>query len=241
MTIVRSIKYNSSHKLISKILVDGGINLIIPYEDEIFEYKKTDGAKHKVIVVEFNYKQKIVKQAFYQCTNKYEGTWLPFDGVKADVDGDNEFYTFLDTDSIGDLPFGKEELKCVSYVLGGGMWKDPESDFSKSLGVEPRISYFDCLNTKVIEPYDSIYLNHYINYAITDNYGTTQQVKWIEGEHLKSAFSFSNKMDNSYQIEYTPRRIKGAKTRVDYAMLYAKINKSKIKIPRSSSSGCTIL
>ena len=71
---------------------------------------------------------------------------------------------------------------------------------------------------------------------------TTKQVKWIDGEHLMSAFSYSNKMDNSYQIEYTPRRIKGAKCRLDYSQLYAKINSSNvnIKIGRGVSN-CAIL
>ena len=240
MTILRSINYSSSNKKIAKVLIDDKINIIMPYDNEIFEYEKTDGDRHKVIVVEFKYKQKVVKQAFYQCIHKYNGTWLPFDGVKADVSNDNDFYTFLDTDAISDHPFGVEELKLVSYVLGGGVWKNPDSEFTKSLGVEPRISYFDGLNTKVIEPQDSIYLNHYINYAVTDNYINAKPVKWLDGEEFKSAFSHSNKMDNSHQIEYTPRRIKGAKTRSDYAEMYAKINSSNVDTIQPTSQ-CTIL
>lgn len=241
MTVVRSIKYDTQHKKIGKILIEDNINVIMPYDNEIFEYERVDGIINKVIVVEFRHKQKIVKQAFYQCKSKYEGTWLPFDGVKADVNDNNEFYTFLDTDMIHEPPFGMNDLMMVSYVLGGGVWKDPESEFTKALDVEPRISYFDGLNTKLIQPQDSIYLNHYINYAVTDNYSSGKPVKWLEGQELKSAFSFSNKMENSHQLEYTPKRIKGAKSRADYAEFYAKLNKAEVNISVRARSYCAIL
>lgn len=240
MTILRSINYSSMNKNVVKVLIDGKMNIILPYNNEIFEYRKTDGGSNKIIIAEFKYKSKVVRQAFYQCTGKYKGTWLPFDGVKADVNEDNEFYTFLDTDAIGNLPFGNDELKSVSYILGGGVWESQESEFAKSLGVEPRMSYFDELHTKLIQPQDSIYLNHYINYAISDNY-LGKPVKWLDGEELKNAFSYSNKMENSYQLEYTPKRIKGAKSRLDYSQLYAKINNSHVKVLQVRQSNCAIL
>lgn len=241
MTIVRSIKYDTTHSKIKKVMIEDHINVILPYENQIFEYERVDGSRNKVVIVEFKYKQKVVKQAFYQCIGKYQGTWLPFDGVKADVNDNNEFYTFLDTDMIEKVPFGNQELMAVSYVLGGGVWKDEESEFTKELGVDPRISYFDDLKTRLVEPQDSIYLNHYINYAITDNYTSGKPVKWLEGQHLKSAFSFSNKMENSHQIEYTPKRVNGATSRTDYMELYAKINKAEVNISPPTNSYCAIL
>lgn len=240
MSIIRSIHYNTENKNISKILIEGKINVILYRQNEIFEYEKTDGTINKIIVVEFNYKEKIVKQAFYQCSGKYKGTWLPFDGIKADVDDNNKFYTFLDTSQIKDHPFGVNELKSVSYVLGGGVWKNSDSEFVKKLKVDPRISYFDGLDTKTVKFEDLNYINHYINYSITDNYLDYKPVKWLDGEELNSAFRFSSKMKNEHQIEYCPVRVKGAKNRSDYTEIYAKIDNSIVEI-KQEKSNCTIL
>ena len=76
---------------------------------------------------------------------------------------------------------------------------------------------------------------------------TSRKPKWTgEGtkneQKLFSAFDFSNKMKNKFQIEYTPRRLKDHNTRGDYEQYYKKMNNAIVAIPvEKENKMCTIL
>lgn len=242
MTIHKEIKYNTKNENIVDILIDEKINIIIPNNGLLFAYQN-DGKKNRVIVVEFNFKDRVVSQAFYQCNNKFSGTWLPFDGIKAEVNESNKFYTFFDTEAFRDehAPFGNKQLMAVSYIIGGGVWQIKDRKYRDILDVEERISYLDILDSKVVKFEDSLYINHYINYAVSSNYLKDKKIKWLDGEELDSAFRFSYKMNNSHQIEYTPKTIQGASSKDAYQTLYDKIDQSEVEITEQSSYNCCIL
>lgn len=243
MTSVKAINYTTNNKIINKILIDGDhINVIIPENGMLFEYKNVKQS-NKIIVVQFKYKEKIVSQSFYRCNGKYKNTWIPFDGIKANIDDNNKFYKFFDTTKFlnNKEPFGYPELMAVSYVLGGGLWVSNDENFKNVLNVEDRISYIDIEDTIKVKFEDSLYINHYINYSISSNYMDPKYINWMEGDKLDSAFMFSYKMNNSHQIEYTPMTINGATAAKDYFEFYKKVDFSDVPIEESDTRLCNIL
>lgn len=259
MTITIELKYETGNPLISQILIEDKINIILPDDSNIFEYINYDN-KNKTIVVEFKYNESIVSQAFYQCGKEFNGTWLPFDGIKANINDGNLFYKYFDIEPFRNkiFPFGNKKLMAVSYILGGGVWVSRDTKFRDILNVEERISYLNNLSSVNVDFQDSLYINHYINYAISRNYYEDHPSNnkfykpkspvWIKVKNsnlneqkLFSAFDFSYKMNNSNQIEYTPPVFLDKTKREDYEDFYKKIDNSQIKEYKVESFRCTIL
>jgi hypothetical protein len=250
MTVVRKIKCISDNKTINSVTIDGYINVILLKNSETFRYingKK----KNKIVVAQFLYSDKIVSQAFYECSEKFKGTWLPFDGIKCDVGEKNIFFKYIDDSAFNsDLyPFGDLSLMAVSYVLGGGVWGRLDSKYKDLLRVEERTSLLELNDVVDISFEDSLIINHYINYSISRNYYTGNPVKnfrpkspqWIKAskkiknvQKLFSAFDFSNKMNNSNQIEYTPPQRPNYNQRSDYDVFYKAVDLSEINIEKGS-------
>ena len=258
MTSTHEIKYNTDSKKIAGILNEEGKILVVTLENNsVFEY--VNGEKsNKIIIVHFNYNNKVVSQAFYECQEELKGTWLPFDGIKANVDEGNVFYQYLDKEAFHTnlYPFGDESLMMVSYLLGGGIWCNKTLKYREMLKVDERISYLANFDTVKVNFNDSLYINHFINYSISRNYYNKhpnsafrpKSPKWISSQKeikneqkLFSAFDFSSKMNNSYQIEYTPPLFEEKTQLSDYKDFYETINNSIIKVSDSSFKFCSIL
>ena len=232
-----NIKYDNIGDF-GNVLIGDRININIP-DNGIYSYEDSDGVCRKVVVVEFKLNNAIVSQGFYQNS---KSTWLPFNGVKADVSDDNIFYTFFDTESFEDEDgFGFSELKQISYLLGGGIWLEPENGLLPNHDCPPRLSCLESFNVFMVKFTDSLIINQYVNYSISDNYNLgNNTVKWMGGEVMKSAFEFSYKMNNSYQIEYTPKKQDSA----DYTSLYKRVDNAIVKIPTNNNNDldfCCIL
>ena len=123
--------------------------------------------------------------------------------------------------------FVLDELALVSYILGGGMWTDESNEYSVKFNLKSRIQQFE-LSEYPINFEDSILVNHFINYCISDNYSIH--------ENRKSAFDGVHKAENWSQMEYVPIKKSLCKD-LDEALY-----KNKIKIPLESSGYmCNIL
>lgn len=257
MTSIHEIKYNTTDKNFLEILNNDKISIITLNNNTLYEYVNGESS-NKILVVHFKYNNKIVSQAFYLCMKEFKGTWLPFDGVKANADKNNVFYQYLDNEAFKtDLyPFGDKKLMYVSYILGGGVWCNKNLKFRDLLNVEERISYLNDFQTIEVNFNDSLYINHFINYSISRNYYDKHPISsfrpkspvWISShknikneQKLFSAFDFSSKMNNSYQIEYTPPLFSDKTTRKDYEEFYSKIDNSIVKENLQSYSYCSIL
>ena len=257
MTSIHQIKYNTKNEKISEVLNEDKITIVTLENNNVFEYCNGD-KNNKIIVVHFKYNNKIRSQAFYLNTEQYKGTWLPFDGIKANVNSNNIFYKYIDTEPFNtDLyPFGDMKLMAVSYLLGGGVWCNKSMKYRDILGVNERISYINQFNTIKVPFNNSLYINHFINYSISRNYfdkhpNTSfrpKSPKWTSNhkdikndQKLFSAFDFSAKMNNSYQIEYTPPLFQDKVKREDYEDFYSKIELSVIKETLNQTPYCSIL
>jgi len=256
MTVIRKIEFTTGNKKIKSILInDNHINVLLLDGNKVFKYYN-NGKENKVVVVEFKYMNNIISQAFYECSGDYKGTWFPFDGVKGDVDDENNFYKYLDTSAFSEENmFGSVKFMAVSYILGGGIWSSKDVKFKKILNVNDRTSTTIYTDTVDVGFQDSLVINHYINYAISRNYFESNpderqrpnSPQWIKDSKSNmndqekfSAFDFSAKMNNSYHIEYTPRAIPKFNTRKDYASYYKKVDESQVKVEKPISS-CNIL
>jgi len=257
MISLHEIKINTHNKKILNIVNDNKISIGTLDNDSVFEYQN-NGRSYKIIIVHFKYNDKIVSQAFYQCQDEFNGTWLPFDGIKANVNDTNVFYQYLDTEPFNsDLyPFGNEKLMCVSYIIGGGVWINKETKYRKILNVNERISYLANFKTVKVEFNNSLYINHFINYSISRNYYDNHPTKsfnfkspkWVSSnkevkneQRLFSAFDFSAKMNNSYQIEYTPPLFANKICREDYNDFYLIMDNCEVKEKIQDARLCTIL
>lgn len=257
MSSIREILYHTSNEKVSKILNDGKISITTLEDNYVFEYNNGE-RKNKIVIAHFKYNKKIVSQAFYECSGEFNGTWLPCDGIKANVKDNNVFYQNIDTEAFKSelYPFGEENLMAVSYILGGGVWCNRNQKYRNMLKVDDRISYLNNLTPKKVNFNDSLYINHFINYAISRNYYTKHPESsfrpkspiWINSkgeinneQKLFSAFDFSAKMNNSYQIEYTPPVSKGKIKREDYEEFYNKVDSSIVQIHKEGYKMCNIL
>lgn len=256
MTVIKKIEFTTNNKKIKPILInDNHINVLLLDNNKVFKFYN-NGKTNKVAVVQFRYIDNIVSQAFYECSGEYNGTWLPFDGIKGDVDEKNNFYKYMDTAAFcGDVPFGSIKLMAVSYILGGGVWANKETKFKDTLKVEERTSTTIYTDITDIGFQDSLVINHYINYAISRNYFESNpdeklrpsSPQWIKDskknkndQRIFSAFDFSAKMNNSFQLEYTPSVISKFNTRKDYESYYKRVDKGQVIIERKATS-CNIL
>lgn len=257
MTSTYEIKYNTTNEKILDVLNDDRIRIITLDNNTVFEYVDQD-KQNKIIVVHFRYNNKVVSQAFYQCLADYKYTWLPFDGIKANVDKNNVFYQYIDVEPFKtDLyPFGDMKLMAVSYLLGGGVWCNKSLKYREILGVDERISYLNDMSSIIVEFNNSLYINHFINYSISRNYYSKHPEKtfrpkspvWITNhknikndQKLFSAFDFSAKMNNSYQIEYTPPLFADKQERKDYDDFYSIMDNCVVKDEVKSRQFCSIL
>lgn len=219
------LKLNTANEKIKRVLNENYVSVNIIEESKTFEYDE-----RQIINVTFKHQNNLVSQAFY-LNDKF--TWLPFDGIKVDVDDQNKLYTFFDTDNF-DSEFPDEELMAVSYILGGGIWSTGYSEYSKQLDVIGRISQLSLKSVKVPRNH-MLKINHFVNYSVSDNYLHKNKVR-------RSAFDFSRKMENPNQLEYTPRRVKGFETKKDYQKIYEKIDKSVVDFRKPGQEyTCTIL
>ena len=244
------LKYPTDHKKFQEVLIDKNhLVIVLEKEKNLFRYNNTKNM-YKVLVAQFTYRKTVVSQAFYESqTAEYRGTWLPFDGIKGDTDDNNTFYTYADDEAFHSnlAPFGIEELVYISYLIGGGIWERKDDELSMKYKFDERVSMLSNHTTLDVKFEDSLVINHYINYAISKNYMTSRKPKWTgEGtkneQKLFSAFDFSNKMKNKFQIEYTPRRLKDHNTRGDYEQYYKKMNNAIVAIPvEKENKMCTIL
>ena len=256
MTTIRNIKTISDNKIIKSVTTDDSINIILLKNNEIFRYINGD-KKNKIIVAQFSYFGKVVSQAFYECCGEYKGTWLPFDGIKANISEENTFFKYLDDSAFKTelYPFGDLILMAVSYILGGGVWGRIKTKYKEMLGVEERMSVLELYGIKDVSFEDSLVINHYINYSISRNYYQSNPEKsfrpkspqWIKNtknldndQKLFSAFDFSFKMNNSRQIEYTPPLMPKFNKRSDYEDFYKSIDLT-ITDNEEKNISCTIL
>jgi len=183
------IKYNTDNKIINGVLNDNFITVVTNNQREALEYMS-----HQIITVFFVYNGKLASQAFYKNT---EQTWVPFNGIKANLNKEKKFIYYFDTSNFGIMDnFGLEELMVVSYLLGGGMWVK-DNEHLKRLKLHPRMRQFE-LESHKIKFHNSLLVNHFVNYSICSNYLKPQQ-------KFKSAFDKSHKAENSTQVEYTPK------------------------------------
>lgn len=254
MTIIKKINFETDDKVLKSVLIEGShINLVLLDEGKIFSYKNNKRS-YDIIVVQFKYMDNIVSQAFYKSPEDFKDTWLPFDGIKGNVD-DSMFYKYMDKNAFEeDPPFGNMKMMCISYILGGGIWLSDKSKykdtFNKLRG--PITISKDIVNVNFE---DSLVINHYINYSVSRNYYMSNPDKklrpkspqWIKDskkikneQSLFSAFDFSTKMNNSCQIEYTPPVIANYTSRNEYKEFYDKVDKSIIKVEEEISM-CNIL
>lgn len=257
MTTIHEIKINTTNEKINQILNEGKISIITLNNNTIFQYINED-RKHKIILVNFKFNNKIVSQAFYECDGSFKGTWLPFDGIKANTNDNNIFYKYIDNEPFNNelYPFGDERLMAVSYLIGGGVWCNKNMKYRKILDVEERISYLTEFTTIDVEFNNSLYINHFINYSISRNYYDKhpnksfrpKSPKWISSKNeilneqkLFSAFDFSSKMNNSYQIEYTPPIFEDKNSINDYLSFYKKMDNSVVKTKIEGYQLCNIL
>lgn len=216
--MILTIKYNTDDPNIQKILNDNFISVITLENDKIMEYNSC-----KIILVSFVYKSKLQSQAFYK--NK-DDTWMPFDGIKANLNEDGDFVKTFDTLD-GFDGFGTEQLMLVSYLLGGGIWSKTNK-YKDKYELKFRVNQFD-LESYNVKFEHSMLVNHFINYSISSNYLKK------EGDR-KSAFDGAHKAENWSQMEYVPIKKSLCKDLDD--ALY----KNKIKTPLESSNYmCTIL
>lgn len=232
------ITYNKTGDF-DNVLIEDQININIP-DNGIYSYEDADGVCRKVVVVEFKLNDGIVSQGFYQDSKL---TWLPFNGIKADVSDDNIFHTFFDTEAFEDEDgFGLSELKQISYLLGGGIWLESENGLLPNHDCPPRLSCLETFDVFMVKFTDALIINQYVNYSISDNYNLGNNIiKWMDGEVMKSAFEFSYKMNNSYQIEYTPKK---QDSPGDYTSFYKRVDKAIVTIPTNNNNGldfCCIL
>jgi len=243
------LEYSTEHKKFQQVLIDEDHLLIVLKNDnKLFEYNDTKHI-HKVVVIQFRYRKKIVSQAFYESHGDYQGTWLPFDGIKGGIDDKKMFYTYIDDEAFhSDMaPFGIEALIYISYLIGGGIWERKDNEITTKYNFDERVSVLSNHTTTSVKFEDSLIINHYINYAISNNYMINRKPKWVGGgakneQKLFSAFDFSNKMKNKFQIEYTPRRLEGHHTRDDYEHYYKKMDNANVDIPvEKELKMCTIL
>lgn len=254
MTTIRKIEFETDDKVLNSVLINGThINLVLLDGGKLFSYKNNK-RNYDIVVVQFKYMDNIVSQAFYNSPEDYKDTWLPFDGIKGDVE-DGIFYKYMDKKAFEeDYPFGNIKMMCISYILGGGIWLSDKSKykdtFNKLRG--PVTISKESVNVNFE---DSLTINHYINYSISRNYYMSNPDKklrpkspqWIKDskkikneQRLFSAFDFSTKMNNSYQIEYTPPVIPNHTERKDYKEFYDKVDKSIIKVEKEETY-CNIL
>ena len=257
MTSTHEIKFNTNNKKILDVLNEDQISIITLDNNTVFQYVNGDKSNN-ILIVHFKYNNKIVSQAFYQCIGEFKGTWLPFDGIKANVNENNIFFQYLDTEPFNtDLyPFGDIKLMCVSYLLGGGVWCNKNMKYRKILNVDERICYLSDFKPIEVSFNNSLYINHFINYSISRNYydkhpNTSfrpKSPKWISNhkdikneQKLFSAFDFSAKMNNSYQIEYTPPLFEDKTKRDDYQEFYSKVDESKVIDKIEGFKFCSIL
>ena len=218
------LKLNTTNDKIKRVLNENYISVEIAEESKAFEYDD-----RKIITVKFKHNHNLVSQAFYL---NDEFTWVPFDGIKVDVDEENRLYTLFDTDNFDGI-FPDEQVMAVSYILGGGIWSTGYSEYSKKLDVIGRISQLSLQPVHV--PRNHILkVNHFINYSVSYNYINKEKER-------RSAFDFSKKMETPCQLEYTPRRVKGLDKK-GYEEIYKKIDKSVVDF-RKPGQGymCTIL
>lgn len=243
-------RFKTDNNIVNSVLGDSStIRINLRVDDKCYEYF-TGSEYNKIIKATFVYDNNIVSQAFY----RNNGTWVPFDGIKANVNENNKFYQYLDTDPFKTKyePFGDLKLMAVSYILGGGVWISKDDKWRKILNVPERISQFDPESVKV-QFNDSLVINQYINYSISRNYYKNHPNKddffkpksrnWFDGneQSLFSAFDHSAKMNNYHQIEYTPPVLLNRKKRKDYKDFYELVDNSEVKVPKDQSSYCTIL
>ena len=257
MTSTHEITFTTTNKDILDILYEDKISIITLDNNTFFEYTNGD-KKNKILITNFRYNNKIVSQAFYEDSGEFKGTWLPFDGIKANVDENNTFFQYLDTTAFEtDLyPFGDKKLMSVSYLLGGGVWTGKTLKYRKMLNVDERISYLSDFKSINVNFNNSLYINHFINYSISRNYYDKhpktsfrpRSPKWIANskevkndQKLFSAFDFSAKMNNSYQIEYTPPLFEDKTKREDYTEFYSNVDSSTIKEKINTPQICIIL
>jgi hypothetical protein len=212
------LKYNTENDKIKKILNENYITVEVLENDKAIKFMN-----RQIILVSFVFKNKLTCQSFYKHEDK---TWYPFDGIKADIDEDGDFYQFFDTKNFKDN-FMLEELTLVSYILGGGIWTDETNEHSVKFDLKSRIQQFE-LSEYPIRFEDSILVNHFINYSISDNYSIY--------DNRKSAFDGVHKAENWTQMEYVPIKKSLCKD-LDEALY-----KNKIKTPLESSGYmCNIL
>ena len=257
MAFTHEITFTTTNEHILDILHEDKISIITLDNNTVFLYINGD-RKNKILLVNFRYNNKIVSQAFYQDNEDLKGTWLPCDGIKANVNENNEFFQYFDVSAFEtDLyPFGDIKLMAVSYLLGGGVWCNKTQKYRKMLNVNERISYIADFEEEKVEFNNSLYINHFINYSISRNYYNKHPIssfrpkspKWITNskeikneQKLFSAFDFSSKMNNSYQIEYTPPVFENKTKREHYKNLYEKIDNSNVKDNKATYKMCIIL
>ena len=141
----------------------------------------------RVIVVEFKYDSKKVKQAFYQTSGfnaggdffGCEGMWFPFDGIISDPKYDHDVWSYhidklafswdkpVEIDGEKIYPrLGDSQLLRVSYLLGGGLWSSKESMAQVDCSFSPRKQKIN-LETQEASPED---INAFIGSALTYNY-----------------------------------------------------------------------
>ena len=218
-----TIKHNYKNKYIDNILNDNFITITILDDRKIMEYNY-----HKIILVSFVYKSRLQSQAFYETK---EGTWLPFDGIKAQLEENIYFSNIFDTNNFEKFyGFGTEELMLVSYLIGGGMWLK-NNKFSTGYELKPRICQLTNLESHKVKFEHPMLVNHFVNYSISYNY-----INLKKDEPRKSAFDGAHKAENWSQMEYVPVK-KSLCKELDDALYNNKIN-----IPiEVSNYTCTIL
>ena len=257
MTSTHEIIFTTTNKDILDVLYEDKISIVTLDNNTVFEYKN-GGRKNKILIVNFRYNNKIVSQSFYQDQEDFNGTWLPFDGIKGNVDESRFFYHYVDVSAFETelFPFGDMKLMAVSYLLGGGVWCNKNLKYRKMLNVDERISYLSDFKSVSVDFNNSLYINHFINYSISRNYYNKhpktsfrpKSPKWIAShkevkneQKLFSAFDYSAKMNNSYQIEYTPPLFEDKTKREDYNTFYSNVDSSTIKEKINTPQICTIL
>lgn len=244
-------RFKTDNDIVNSVLGDSGF-VTVKLRDDGKCYEYYNGTAYiKVVTVAFQYDNKMVSQAFY----RHNGTWVPFDGIKANVNDKNTFYQYADTDAFKTKyePFGDMKLMAVSYVLGGGVWISKDDNWRKILNVPERISQFEPEGVK-LQFNEALVVNHYINYSISRNYYKNHPNKddffkpksrdWFNDneQSLFSAFDYSAKMNNYHQIEYTPPVMLNRKKREEYKDFYDMVDGSMVEILKDTkSSYCTIL
>jgi hypothetical protein len=237
-----NLNYVTENKIVNKALIDDNRILVVSRgENNYFKYSTGD-SKNEIVVVHFKYGNDISRQGFYR--NEKTKIWLPFDGIKANVDSYNRFGTYIDDSSFKEngefSPFGCIELMVVSYLLGGGIWMK-KNKYSDVLKTDPRINCLHNLYFENVSFSKMLYINHFIGTSVSCNYfgDRRKKINWSEKDKYFTAFDNSRKMKNSYQIEYTPPRFETEKEYLDF---YELVENSEVEIKMEESNRyCCIL